>query len=139
MRVKRIERRKTILVAVVLAAAGIIGSTGALSAAADYRFEAVEKPQPSTGGKSVVSLRLVHLPDKKPVAGAIIIQTKADMGPAGMADMTAPVQAAPTNEPGVYRFEIQPGMAGKWMLTFAAKVQGETETVRGSVTVELPK
>src|SRR3954451_16749636 len=125
--------------AAILAAAGVIGSTGARSAAADYRFEDVGKPQPSTGGKSVVSVRLVHVPDKQPVPGAIIIQTKADMGPEGMADMTAPVQAVTPNEPGIYLFEIQPGMAGKWMLTLAAKVQGEAETVRGSVTVDLPK
>ena len=38
--------------AAILAAAGVIGSTGARSAAADYRFEDVGKPQPSTGGKS---------------------------------------------------------------------------------------
>jgi hypothetical protein len=125
--------------AAILAAAGIIGSTGARSAAADYRFEAVGKPQPSTGGKSVVLVRLVHVPDNKPVPGAIIIQTKADMGPDGMADMTAPVQAVAGKETGVYRFEVQPGMAGKWMLTLAAKVQGESQTVRGSVVVELAK
>src|SRR5438552_5903086 len=117
----------------------IVGATGSWSAAADYRFEAVGKPQPSAGGKSVVSVRLIHVPDKKPVPGAIIIQTTADMGPAGMADMTAPVQAVAPKEPGIYQFEIEPGMAGKWMLTLAAKVQGEPETVRGCVTGELPK
>src|SRR4051812_47495808 len=90
--------------AAILAAAGIIGSTGARSAAADYRFEAIEKPQLSTDGKSVVSVLLVHLPDNKPVPGAIIIQTKADMGPAGMAEMTAPIQAVAAKEPGIYRF-----------------------------------
>jgi len=117
----------------------IAAATSGWSAAADYRFEPVGKPQAAAGGKSIVSVRLVHLPDKKPVPGAIIIQTKADMGPDGMADMTAPVQAVPSKETGIYLFEIQPGMAGKWMLTLAAKVQGEPETVRGSVTVELPK
>jgi hypothetical protein len=30
-------------------------------------------------------------------------------------------------------------MGGNWMLTLAAKVQGEPETVRGSVTVKLAK
>ena len=125
--------------AAILILSGILVNTGARSAAGDYRFEAVEKPQPSTGGKSVVSVRLVHAPDNKPVPGAIIIQTKADMGPDGMADMTAPVQAVAGKEPGIYRFEVQPGMAGKWMLTLAAKVQGENQTVRGSVVVELAK
>ena len=125
--------------AVILVVTGMFGSTGAQSAAADYRFETVGKPQPATGGKSVVSVRLVHVPDNKPVPGAIIIQTKADMGPDGMADMTASVQAVAGKEPGIYRFEVQPGMAGKWMLSLAAKVQGESETVRGSVVVQLAK
>jgi len=125
--------------AAALALATIAGFPEANVAAADYRFEAVGKPQPSTAGKSVVSVRLVHVPDSKSVPGAIIIQTKADMGPAGVAEMTAPVQALPPKEPGIYQFEILPGMAGKWSLTLGAKVQGEAETVRGAVTVELPK
>src|SRR5207237_6638078 len=97
--------------AAALALPVIAGTTGSWSAAADYRFETAGKPQPSTAGKSVVSVRLVHVPDKKPVPVAIIIQTKADMGPDGMADMTAPVQAVTPKEPGIYLFEIQPGMA----------------------------
>jgi hypothetical protein len=68
-----------------------------------------------------------------------MIQTRADMGPDGMKEMTAPVKALPAKDPGIYRFEIEPGMAGGWMLTLAAKVQGETETVRGAVTVKLAK
>ncbi len=122
-----------------LALATIAGFPEAKAAAADYRFEAVGKPQPSTTDKSVVSVRLVHVPDGKPVPGAIIIQTKADMGPAGMAEMTAPVQALPAKTPGIYQFEILPGMAGQWSLTLGAKVQGEAETVRGAVTIELSK
>ena len=125
--------------AAALALTVIVGTTGSWSAAADYRFETAGKPQALPGGKSIVSVRLVHVPHKKPVPGAIIIQTKADMGPEGMAEMTAPMQAVTPKEPGLYLFEIQPGMAGKWMLTLAAKVQGEAETVRGSVTVELLK
>jgi hypothetical protein len=112
-------------------------SGAALAAAKDYRFDAVGKPQTSAGGKSLVSVRLVHLADSKPVAGAILIQTRADMGPAGMDEMTAPVKALGEIEPGVYRFEIQPGMAGSWALKLAAKVQGEPETVRGTVSLEL--
>jgi hypothetical protein len=109
----------------------------ALAGAKDYRFDAVGKPQKSEGGKSLVLVRLVHVPNSKPVAGAILIQTRADMGPAGMDEMTAPVKALGEAEAGVYRFEIQPGMAGSWILKLAAKVQGEPETVRGTVTVEL--
>jgi hypothetical protein len=109
------------------------------AAAADYRFELVGNPEASSPGKSIVAVRLAHVPDGKPVAGAVIIQTRADTSPDGMKEMTAPVTALPPKEPGVYLFEIEPSMAGGWMLTLAAKVQGEAETVRGSVTVKLAK
>lgn len=108
------------------------------AAAGDYRFELAGNPE-SAGGKSIIAVRLMHVPDRKPIPGAIIIQTRADMGPDGMKEMTAPVKALPPKEPGIYRFEIEPGMAGGWMLTLAAKVQGETETVRGAITVKLAK
>ena len=111
---------------------------GADAAAGDYRFELAGNPQ-AAGSKSIVAVRLTHTPDNKPVAGAVIIQTRADMGPDGMKEMTAPVKALPPKEPGVYLFEVEPGMAGGWMLTLAAKVQGEAETVRGNVTVKLAK
>src|SRR3954453_20389994 len=112
--------------------------SSANAAAGDYNFELAGNPE-SAGGKSVVAVPVTHVHDRKPVPGAIIIQSRADMGPDGMKDMTAPVKALPPKEPGIYRFEIEPGMAGSWMLTLAAKVQGETETVRGAVTVKLAK
>ena len=124
--------------AVALAFILLAGINGADAAAGDYRFELAGNPE-VIGGKSIVVVRLTHMPDRKPVPGAIIIQTLADMGPDGMKEMTAPMKALPPKEPGIYRFEIEPGMAGGWMLTLAAKVQGEAETVRGSVTVKLAK
>lgn len=113
--------------------------TGAEAAAADYHFELAGNPEASSPGKSIVAVRLTHAPDGNPIEGAVIIQTRADMGPDGMKEMTAPVKALPPKEPGIYRFEVEPGMGGGWMLTFAAKVQGEADTVRGSVTVKLAK
>ena len=123
---------------VALAFSLLIRITPADSAAGDYRFELAGNPQ-AAGAKSIVAVRLTHTPDNKPVAGAVIIQTRADMGPDGMKEMTAPVKALPPKEPGVYLFEVEAGMAGGWMLTLAAKVQGEAETVRGNVTVKLAK
>jgi hypothetical protein len=123
---------------VTLALSLLFWVAGADAAAGDYRFELASNPQ-AAGGKSIVSVRLTHTPDNKPVAGAVIIQTRADMGPDGMKEMTAPVKALPPKEPGVYLFEVEPGMAGGWMLSLAAKVQGEAETVRGGVTVKLAK
>ena len=114
------------------------GYSAAFAAAKDYRFELVGKPQPSAG-KDVVRVRLVHVPGNKPVPDAVIFESKADMGPAGMPTMTAPIKALPSKESGIYTFEIEPGMAGAWAITLAAKVQGEAETVRGAVITDLPK
>jgi hypothetical protein len=109
----------------------------AYAGASDYRFELVGKPAAS-GGKDAVGIRLVHVPDGKPVTDAVIFESKADMGPAGMASMGAPVSAMPASG-GVYRFEVEPGMTGTWALHLAAKVQGEQETVRGTLDIALVK
>ena len=106
--------------------------------ASGYTFE-LAGPVRSAGGKSVVSVRLVH--DGKPVPGAIVIQSRADMGPIGMAGMTAPIKPLGEKPPGTYRFEVTTGPVWKkpdnWALSFDAKVQGVTQTVSGSVTVKL--
>jgi hypothetical protein len=107
------------------------------AAGADYRFELVGKPQLS-GQKDIVQVRLVHTTDSKPVTDAVIFESKADMGPAGMETMGAPVKALPVKD-GIYRFEVDPGMAGTWALHLSAKVQGEVETVKGTVNAELVK
>jgi YtkA-like len=103
----------------------------------DYRFELVGKPQPSAK-KDIVQVRLLHVADGKSVPDAVIFESKADMGPAGMDTMTAPVKALPAKG-GIYSFEVEPGMAGTWALHLAAKVQGEPDTVRGTVNADLVK
>jgi hypothetical protein len=106
---------------------------------AGYHFELAAPAQSAGGGKSIVSVRLVH--DGKPVAGAIVIQSQADMGPIGMAGMTAPIKTLGEKPPGTYRFEVENGpvwkKADNWALSFGAKVQGVAQTVTGSVTVKL--
>lgn len=109
-----------------------------MASSAGYRFE-LSGPAKSAGGKSVVAVRLVH--DGKPVTGAIIIQSRADMGPINMAGMTAPIKLIGEKPPGTYSFEISNGPVwnkpDNWALTFGAKVQGVAQTVTGSVTVKL--
>ena len=127
----------------ILASALALGCGFALSAvpaqagSVDYRFELVGKSQPSNK-KNIVQVRLIHLPDRTPVVDAVIFESKADMGPEGMATMPAPVTALPAKN-GVYSFEIEPGMPGTWALHLAAKVQGEPESVRGTVNADLVK
>jgi YtkA-like len=110
----------------------------ALAAPNDYRFELVQA-QPAGPGKTTVTVRFVHVPDNKPVAGAVLFETKTDMGPSGMAEMTGKVSPLPADQPGIYRFQIETGMAGKWALNIGAKVQGEPGTVRGTVNFDAAK
>jgi len=109
-----------------------------VAAPQDYKFE-IAGPLAKSGKATVIKVRLVHIPDGKPVAGAIITQTKFDMGPDGMAEMTAPTKVVTAKEPGIYQIEADSPMTGKWGLSIAAKVQGETETVHGALTVAIPK
>ena len=110
----------------------------AVAGAQDYRFEAAGPPAKS-GEATVVKIRLVHIPDGKPVPGAIIFQTRFDMGSDGMASMTAPAKLVRSNDAYLYELELEPSMAGNWALSLSAKVQGETETVNGSVPITIPK
>ncbi len=108
-----------------------------VAAPQDYQFEVVG-PLAKSGKATVIKVRLVHVPDGKPVPGAVIIQTKFDMGPDGMAEMTAPTKVVSAKEPGIYQVEADAPSVGKWALSLAAKVQGEAETVHGAVTVTIP-
>ena len=109
------------------------------SAATGYSFQLAGPAKSAGAGKSVVAVRLMH--DGKPVTGAIIIQSRADMGPINMAGMTAPIKSLGEKPPGTYSFEVSNGPVWNkpddWALTFGAKVQGVAQTVTGSVTVKL--
>jgi len=109
-----------------------------VAAPQDYQFE-IAGPLTKSGKATVIKVRLVHVPDGKPVPGAVIIQTKFDMRPDGMAEMTAPTKVVSGKEPGIYQIEADSPMTGKWGLSIAAKVQGETETVHGTLTVAIPQ
>ena len=105
----------------------------ALAAASDYRFEVVGA-RPAGAGKTDVTVRLVRVRDGRPVPDAVVFQTRADMAPAGMPTMMGNVTPQAGQQPGTYRFQVDTGMAGGWALTLSAKVQGEAETVRSTVT-----
>src|ERR1700745_295895 len=117
--------------AVILAASTVV----AAAATKDYTF-VLAHARAGGRGKTNIPVRLVHMPDNKPVAGAVLFESKTDMGPGGMAEMTGKVSALPADQPGIYRFQIETGMAGKWALNLGAKVQGEAGTVRGSLVYE---
>lgn len=124
--------------AVSLAAAITVSSGAAFAAANDYTFEPVA-PEMKKGDDVTVAVRLVHKPTGKPVADAVIIRTRVDMAPDGMADMQSPVSPLPPGEPGVYAFKTDLPMAGRYQVSVAAKIQGEPETVVGKIIVKANK
>jgi hypothetical protein len=123
--------------AALFVASTLVAAHG-FAAAQDYRFEAVGPPVKS-GKVTIVKIRLLHVADGKPVSGAVIFQTRFDMGPEGMASMTAPAKVVRAGEANLYQLELEPQMGGNWALSLSAKVQGETETVNGTVPITIPK
>jgi hypothetical protein len=113
-------------------------NAAAIAAADDYAFEPV-KAEMKKGDDVVVSVRLKHKTTGKLVADAVIVQTRIDMAPEGMAEMASPLSPVPSSEPGVYSFKTDLSMAGRWLLSVAAKIQGEPETVVGKVTIRATK
>jgi YtkA-like protein len=129
--------RNLIFASIILAIAASL--TGAAFAGAnDYMFEPV-KAEVKKGDDVVVSVLLKHKASGKPVADAVIVQTRIDMGPDGMGEMASPLTPVPSSEPGVYAFKTDLSMVGRWLLSIAAKVQGEPETVVGKITFRAVK
>ena len=124
--------------ALVYAIATTFMPPAVFAAAQDYRFEAAG-PLVKSGKATVVKIRLVHVPDGKPVPEAVIFQTRFDMGPDGMAEMTAPAKLIRSTDANLYQVQLEPQMGGNWALSLSAKVQGETETVTGSGPITIPK
>jgi hypothetical protein len=115
-------------IAVVVSFAGPV-----IAGANDYVFEPV-KAEVKKGDNVIVSVRLKHKATGKPVSEAVIIQTRIDMSPDAMGKMASPLTPVPSNESGVYSFKTDLSMQGRWLLSIAAKVQGEPETVVGKIT-----
>ncbi|HEY7244024.1 MAG TPA: FixH family protein [Xanthobacteraceae bacterium] len=101
----------------------------------DYVFEPVNA-QVKKGDDAIVSVRLKHKPTGKPVADAVIVQTRIDMTPEAMPEMASRITQVPSAEAGVYSFKTDLSMQGRWLLSIAAKVQSEPETVIGKITFQ---
>jgi len=128
--------RSTLATAAVVAAMNLTGT--AFAGADDYVFEPV-KAEIKSSNVATVAVRLVHKPTGKPVTDAAIVQTRLDMAPDGMADMAAAIAPMPSPEPGVYAFKAPLTMAGRWLLTISAKVQGEPENVVGKLIFKVTR
>jgi hypothetical protein len=126
------------LAGVAVAVAVSLTGAAAWAGAGDYAFEPVA-PEMKKGDDVTVELRLVHKPTGKPVSDAVIFRTRIDMAPDNMAEMESPVTPLPASVPGIYAFKTDLPMAGRYLFSIAAKVQGEPETVIGKVIFKAVK
>jgi hypothetical protein len=122
----------------ILAATAIVSlfgfATPALSDIKDYEFQLIQNE--AKKGEAVIAVRLLNMKTGKPVPDAVIAAKRVDMAPDGMADMTPRVEQLPQTEPGIYRFKTNLSMEGRWQLSLAAKVQGETGTVESKLVIK---
>ncbi|MFD2181752.1 FixH family protein [Rhodoplanes azumiensis] len=130
--------KPSLWIAAPAVALALLGSTAARAGANDYAFEAVA-PEMKKGDDVIVTLRLVHKPTGKAVPDAVIVRTRVDMAPDGMADMVSPVEVVPSKEPGTYSFKTDLPMPGRYQVLLSAKVQGEPDTVQSKVIVKAVK
>lgn len=122
----------SLFVAAALGTMTTLSAPPAFAAPNDYRFEAVS-PHAMATSDAKVAVRLVHIPDNKPVADAVIFNVKMEMPMAGMAPMTTKISSLRSTTPGEYPFQADLSAGGAWNLVLSAKVQGEADTVTGSV------
>lgn len=104
----------------------------------DYEFQLVDQTV-KAGPDKTVTVRLVNKTTGKSVPDAVIFATRLDMAPDGMQEMATKIVPVPGAEPGSYRFKAAFGMAGRWLLSLGAKVQGETGTVEGKLVITAQK
>src|SRR3954468_23617831 len=84
----------------------------------DFQFELVQ--QEIKKGEATVAVKLVNKKTGQPVSNAVIIAKRLDMAPDSMAEMTTPIEALPSTEPGIYRFKTNLTMEGRWQLSLGA-------------------
>lgn len=105
------------------------------AAATDYSFELVDAELQSGAGVTL-AVRLVDQRTGKSVPDAVIFASRLDMAPDGMETMATRIKSLPPSEPGVYLFDADLS-EGNWRLSLAAKVQGESETVRSELALKV--
>jgi hypothetical protein len=94
----------------------------------DYSFELLDPETKS--GEATLRVRLLDKRAGNPVPDALIYARRLDMAPDGMPTMTGKMKPEASPEPGIYAFRANLAMEGRWRLSLAAKVPGETGTVQ---------
>ncbi|MBI3710605.1 MAG: FixH family protein [Proteobacteria bacterium] len=130
--------RKGALAVSVVLLANLSGGAGVMAAPQDYRFEIVDPPV-RIGKDAAIGVRLVHAPSGRPIADAVIIQSRVEMPMGSAPAMVAKTTAVQPDGKGVYRLMGEVTMEGDWSLNLAAKVQGEAETIRATLRFKAVK
>lgn len=104
----------------------------------NFEFQLVQ-PSVKVSEQTEITVRLVNKTSGKAVPDAVIITTRLDMAPDGMGEMATKITPMPGTEPGTYKFKANVGMEGRWQLSLAAKVQGETGTVESKLVIKADK
>lgn len=112
----------------------LAAGTAAFADTKDYEFQLIQSEVKS--GEAIVAVRIMHKPSGKLVPEAVIFAKRLDMAPENMATMTTPLEPVEASEPGVYRFKTKLTMEGRWQLSVAAKLQGETGTLQGRLILK---
>ncbi|QGM97470.1 FixH family protein [Methylocystis parvus] len=111
-----------------------LGMGHARAAIDDYAFELVQ-PRVEKGQRTV-EVRLIHRPDGKPVGDAVLFATRLDMAPDDMESMTSAIEPTQSPGPGLYRFRVDLTDEGRWRISLAAKIQGETGTLQSRLILQ---
>ena len=120
--------------AILFALAVALTTAPALADIKDYAFELAQTELKA--GEATVEVRLLNTKTGAPVPDAVIFTSRLDMAPDGMEGMTTPLEALPSTTPGTYRFKTNLTMAGRWQLSLAAKIQGETGSVDNKLVIQ---
>ena len=121
-------------VARALASGLLLPSSTAFADIRDYEFKLVKDQVKK--GQAVVDVRLIHRPDERAVPDAVIFASRLDMAPDDMEQMTSAIEPVKSPEPGVYRFKVDLTDEGRWRVSLAAKIQGETETLQSRLVLK---
>ncbi|TCZ61051.1 hypothetical protein [Roseicella aquatilis] len=131
-----------------------------------YRFELLSQ-QVTPSQNAEIRVLLLHLPDNRPVAGAVVYEHQSEMlhrpDTQARENRSSPLRVAPgigtlppvvfpswmSNRPtpppdtavdegnGIYRVHAVLPMAGVWILTLVARVPGEAAPVRSELPVRV--
>ena len=126
-----------LLCSLALAPALLTGAASVATAAPeDYEFAVLETAL-AQGDGAILTVAVTDLRTDAPVTDAVIFATRLDMAPDGMATMTTPVLALPSDIPGQYLFQANLGMAGAWRFSIAVHFDAETEVIRREIILRV--